>query len=286
MQALPTSLSGSGVGGGSLSSLPHILHPSHQPHLRSSPNTAGLRHDQHHVGGHGGVAGGHGGVAGGHGGGATVQQGSPLLHVDGMHQMDALPPGPSQLATPTQQQMEKSVTHMDQLANDRGGGLITPANTASPPNHIRNMLLSQHHQQSSKGTVITGTNPMLMSHGSPAPPPAAPTPPTHASVHTPPMGGAGELHPALSSRGDHSHPSNSGAAMLQQQQPPMSPVTPPPAPDNPTSIHTYGGWSYPHPQHAAVLLGNESYAHGLPLLPTMQANTPTTQNHAFFKANF
>lgn len=206
--------------------LPHSLHPSHQ-HLRSA---TGLRHDQHHG------------------------QNSPLLHVDSMHQLDSIP-------TPTP--AEKAVSHIDHLPSD---GIITTANTASPPNHIRNMLLSQHHQQSSKGGgVITGSNPIMMGHQSPAPP---------SHVHTPTMGG--DMHPGLSSRNEHPHSSSGGILH------PVSPATPPS--DNPSSVHSYGGWSYPHPQHA-VLIGNDSYAHGLPLLPTVQANTPTTQNHAFFKTN-
>ena len=226
--------------GGSGGSLPHSIHPSHQ-HLRG----AGLRHDQHHN-----------------------QQGSSLLHVENVHQIESMP-NPSQMATPNQ--MEKpSVAHMDHLSND---GMITSANTASPPNHIRNMLLSQHHQQSSKsgGGVISGGNPILMGHQSPVP--------SSHGMNTPSLGG--DMHPSLSSRSEHPHSSSSSGILHAQT--PMSPVTPPS--ENPPSVHSYGGWSYPHHQHA-VIIGNDSYSHSLPLLPAMQANTPTTQNHTFFKASF
>lgn len=255
-QQQQASMSTSGVTGGSL---PHSLHPSHQ-HIRGNAAVAvaGLRHDQHH-------------------GGPGQQQVSQLLHVDGLHQLD-----PSQ-------QMEKSMAHIEQLANNGGTGgsvMITTANTASPPNHIRNMLLSQHHQQSSKSAVITGGNPVLMGHQHQS---SAQPPPGHSNVHTSPMGTMGEMHPGLSARslgGEHPHSSNtSGPGGILHPTTPMSPVTPPP--DNPSSVHSYGGWpANPYPQHHALLIGNESYAHSLPLLPPMQANTPTTQNHAFFKANF
>ena len=181
------------------------------------------------------------------GGGLRHDQHSPLLHVDGMHPMDSM-------TTPSP--LEKSASHIEQLPSD---GIITTANTASPPNHIRNMLLNQHHQQSNKSAVITSSNPILMGHQSPAPP---------SHVHTPPMGG--DMHRSLSN--EHSNSLH-----------PMSPATPPS--ENPVSVHNYGGWSYPHPQHA-VLIGNDTYTHGLPLLPAVQANTPTTQSHAFFKTNY
>lgn len=228
------STSPSGGGG----AIPHSLHQ----HGRTVSST-GFRHDQHHT-----------------------NQSSPLLHVDSMHQMDSIPTT-AQLATPTQ--AEKSMSHMDHLPSDT----ITTANTASPPNHIRNMLLNQHHQQSGKGGgVITGNNPILTGHQSPGPP-------THG-MHTPPMGGGGDIHSGRGLSNEHLHSSNSSGIMHPPA--PMSPVTPPS--DNPSSVHNYGGWSYPTHQHAVLI--NESYAHGLPLLPTVQANTPTTQNHAFFKANY
>lgn len=190
--------------------------------------------------------------------------------------MDTLP-APSH-SMPMPSQAEKPSSHIDQLPND--GSIITTANTASPPNHIRNMLLNQHHQQSSKsggGSVITGSNPILMGHPSPTGPP-----PGHH------MGGSGgDIHPGLSARTlaneQHPHSSNSGGGGgggIMHPPAPMSPATPPS--ENPASVHNYGGWSYP--QHA-VLIGNEPYHHGMPLLPAVQANTPTTQNH-FFKANF
>ncbi len=252
--SVPSSLSsgGGGGGGGGGGQIPssHQLHPSHH-HLRGAP---GLRHDQHHGGGGG--------------------RGSPLLHVDNLHPMDTMP-SPSQIPMATS--IEKpGGGHMEHLPGD---GMITTANTASPPNHIRNMLLSQHHQQSSgggKGGVISGGNPILMGHQSPVP--------SNHGMHTPPMGGGGggggDIHPNLSSRSEHSHSSNSSNTLYAQTT--MSPVTPPS--ENPSSVPTnYGGWPYSHPQHA-VIIGNDSYP-GMPLLPAMQASTPTTQ-HNFFKAAY
>jgi len=71
------------------------------------------------------------------------------------------------------------------------------------------------------------------------------------------------------------HSSNSSTLGMQ---PPMSPVSPS---ENPPSIHNPGfSWAYQQP----VIIGGENFTQTLPLLPAVQASTPTTQNHAFFKA--
>ena len=198
---------------------------------------------------------------------------SPYLHLDGPSQLQVHRQRMLEHAGPVSS-MEQSATHIEQIPNENL--MITSANTASPPTHIRTMLLNQQHQQhqqTNKSPIIAGMN--LMGHSMASSSPLAMGEnPTLASASHPP--------PALVSRSmssDHSHSSNSSG--LLQPQTPMSPATPPS--ENPSSVHSYSGWPY-HQQ--PVIIGNDSYPHGLPLLPTMQASTPTTQNQGFFKASF
>lgn len=200
--------------------------------------------------------------------------GSPYLHLEGASQLQQVHRQRVLEHAGPVSSLEQSVTHIEQIPNENM--MITSANTASPPTHIRTMLLNQQHQQhqqTNKSPIIAGVNMMGQALASSSPL-AMGENPTLASVSNPP--------PALVSRSissDHSHSSNSSA--LMQPQTPMSPATPPS--ENPSSVHSYGGWPY-HQQ--PVIIGNDSYPHGLPLLPTMQASTPTTQNQGFFKASF
>lgn len=208
------------------------------------------------------------------------EHGSPYLHLDGSAQLQQA--AHRQRAVLEQQQqhagpvssLEQSATHIEQIPNE--SMMITTANTASPPTHIRSMLLSQQHQQATnKSPIIAGVNYSMGQAMASSSPLAMGDNPTLASASHPPS--------ALASRSmssDHSHSSNSSSIL--QPQTPMSPASPPA--DNPSSVHSYGGWSYHHQQ--PVIIGNEAYPHGLPLLPTMQASTPTTQNQGFFKASF
>lgn len=249
------------------SALSHATHPSLQHLHRQNAGVGGggslgLRQEQHHI------------------------------HAMHPHQMENTP-SPAHLATPPGLVDPSVGSSMDHHIS--ADSMITTANTASPPNHIRNMLLNQHQQQSGGknggsggGVVIAGANPILMGHHSPAPPPH------HGGIHTPPLGGGGgcgiDMHPqvGLPSRGlnssDHSTSHNSSnsssAGGMMHSQPPISPATPPA--ENPPSV--YGSWAY-QPQHALLIGSNESYG-GLPILPPMQVTTPTTQNHNFFKASF
>ena len=133
--------------------------------------------------------------------------------------------------------------------------VIMNPNAVSPPHHIRDLILNQ---QANKSPVITGVNSIL-----------ANAVPTLAGLRT---SDSSSLTLTSSLNSDHS--SNSSSLGLQ---PPMSPVSPS---ENPPSIHNPGfNWAYQHP----VIIGGENFPQTLPLLPAVQASTPTTQNHAFFK---
>lgn len=242
----------------------HVTHPSLHQHLHrqnaGGGGPTGLRQEQHH------------------------------MHTMHPHQMDATP-SPAHLATPPALVDPSVGGGMDHHIS--ADSMITTANTASPPNHIRNMLLNQHHQQSGIGKgggggMIPGANPILMGHQSPVPPPH------HGGQHTPPLGGGGvgvDMHSQASlsrlNSSDHSasHNSSNSSSVggMLHSQPPVSPVTPPS--ENPPSVHNYGNWAYQSQPSSHLLLGgNETY--GMPLLPPMPATTPTTQNHNFFKGSF
>ena len=225
-------------------------------------------------------------------------------HMHGIHshQMDA---GlPSHLATPTGLVDPVSISGGSMDHHITTEGMITTANTASPPNHIRNILLNAGGSSKGGAGVIAGTNQMMMGHQSPAPshhPGQSPAPPPHhPGLHSSPLGpgpvvGGLDMHGPgglPSSRGlnnsDHSASHNSsnssstgggGGGMLHSTQPPISPATPS---SEPPPAHSYGNWTYQSPH---LIIGpNDSY--GVPILPPMQATTPTTQNHTFFKATF
>ena len=202
--------------------------------------------------------------------------GSPLVNVDGMHQPQQHH-GMEHNTPP-----ETSVSRMDHLPNDNI--LITTA-AASPPNHIRSIFLNQNQQQaqqrmSSKSPVVAGMH-LVGGHQGPA----TPGNPVHHGVTSTPIAMAdnpslGSNHPGAGQSlgvSDHSHSSNSG--VLLHAQSPMSPIIS--HSDNPPSVHNY---SWPYQQQ--VIIGNDSYAHGLPLLPAMQVNTSTSQSQAFFKQSY
>ena len=168
--------------------------------------------------------------------------------------------------------MEQAMTRIEQVPNEN---MLSATNPASPPVHIRSILLNQ---QSSKGPVITGTLPLQMN-------------PSPVLGHPVISGPTGDGYPSLtavstpilaSSSMSSDHSSSSGGSLvninsLQSSQPPMSPATPPS--DNPPSIqnpHGYTTWQYQH-------IGENYHPHSLPLLPAMQVSTPTSQTHAFFK---
>lgn len=87
---------------------------------------------------------------------------------------------------------------------------------------------------------------------------------------------------------DHSHPSlhghTHGHASHGQPGPggaPMSPASTT-SENNPPSVHNFAAWSYHHSQQPVIIGGQEAYP-GLSLHQAMQANTPTSQNQAFYK---
>jgi hypothetical protein len=52
--------------------------------------------------------------------------------------------------------------------------------------------------------------------------------------------------------------------------------------NNPPSVHNFAAWSYHHGQQPVIIGSQEGYP-GLSLHQAMQANTPTSQNQAFYK---
>ena len=232
-----------------------------------------------------------------------LSNGGMSHHLLQSHQMDT---GPSP-------QLPTSQGLVDPVAIG-GGGVeqqitaegMTTANTASPPNHIRNILLNQHHQQStgssSKGGppgVITGASPMMMTHQSPAP---SHHPALHSSSMGPGLlgglemhgsggGGGGPPNALPPSRGINSSDQSSihntsqtnstGSLLHSSSQQPLSPAS---SSENTSTVHNYGNWTYQSSQPHLIIGHNDSF--NMPILPPMQATTPTTQNHTFFKAAY
>lgn len=145
------------------------------------------------------------------------------------------------------QPLEQPIEH---IPNEN---VIMNPNAVSPPHHIRDLILNQ---QANKSPVITGANSILAN--------------TVPGLRT-----SDSSNLTLTSSLNSDHSSNSSTLGMQ---PPMSPVSPS---ENPPSIHNPGfSWAYQQP----VIIGGENFTQTLPLLPAVQASTPTTQNHAFFKA--
>lgn len=224
--------------------------------------------------------------------------GSPYIQVDSV---------PSQQQQQQQQQqqhgmeqhssasLEQSMARIEHIPNE--SIMISSANTASPPNHIRNMLLSHQQQQQQqqqqqanrKSPVIAGANPLQMGHQGPSQVTAAATmgalgmpAGAHIGMMENPAAAAAaaaalasaQQHHGLGARNDHSHSSIHGHG---QAAPPMSPASS--SSENPPSVHNFAAWPY-HQQQ--VIIGQEGYP-GLSIHQAMQANTPTSQNQGFFK---
>ena len=172
---------------------------------------------------------------------------SSITHEQPSPLMPVVSNGLQQVVDP--QPMEQAIEH---IPNE--SVVMNQVNVVSPPNHIRDLILNQ---QSNKSPVITGPNPVLVS--------------------STPGGRLIDNSLTLVSSLNSDHSSNSSSLALHSQ-PPMSPVSP--TSENPPSVHNPGfSWPYQQP----VLIGGENFTHTLPLLPAMQASTPTTQNQAFFK---
>ena len=172
---------------------------------------------------------------------------SSISHEQPSPLMPVVSNGLQQVVEP--QPMEQAIEH---IPNE--SVVMNQVNAVSPPNHIRDLILNQ---QSNKSPVITGPNPVLVS--------------------STPGGRLIDSSLTLVSSLNSDHSSNS-SSLAMHLQPPMSPVSP--ISENPPSVHNPGfSWPYQQP----VLIGGENFTHTLPLLPAMQASTPTTQNQVFFK---
>ena len=222
-------------------------------------------------------------------------------------QVDSVPPQQQQQQAHAMEQhaspsLEQGMARIEHIQND---GIMSSANTASPPNHIRNMLLSHQQQQqqqqqqaSRKSPIITGSNPLQMGHqgaqqvtaatmGALGMPAGA-----HIGMMENPAAAAAAAA-ALASAQHHGlgvrniaaeHP-HSAAALHGHGQPgaPMSPTAS--SSDNaaaPSVQHNFATWSYHHQQ--PVIISQDGYA-GLSIHQAMQANsTPTSQqNQGFYK---
>ncbi len=171
----------------------------------------------------------------------------PVIHMETASQPVEAAPG-----------LESSMSHIEQIPND--SVMLNSANPASPPNHIRTLLLN-----AGKSSVITGT-PVLSSHISMAN--------AIEGVQTYALSG----NQTLVSSSDHS--SNTSGSLINLHAPPISPASP--VSVNAPSIHNPPGFGWSYPQQ--VIIGAENYPHPLPLLPAMQATTPSSQPHQFYKA--
>lgn len=197
--------------------------------------------------------------------------------------------------------LEQGMARIEQIQNE--SIMISSANTASPPNHIRNMLLSHQQQQQQSGTrkspvVTAGAGSLQLGHQGPSQVAAAATmgalgmpAGAHIGMMENPAAAAAAAaalasaqHHGLGVRNiaaDHTHPAAAtihGGHGHGQAAAPMSPANSSSS-ENPPSVHNFATWSY-HQQ--PVIIGQEGYP-GLSLHQAMQGNTPTSQNQAFFK---
>ena len=240
--------------------------------------------------------------------------GSPYIQVDSVpsqqpqsqqQQQQQQQHGIEQHSAPS---LEQGMARIEQIQNE--SIMISSANTASPPNHIRNMLLSHQQQQqqqqgSRKSPVVTaGVGSLQLGHQGPSQVAAAPTMgalgmpagahigmmenPAAAAAAAAALASAQQAHQhhGLGVRNiaaDHTHPAAAtihGGHGHGQAAAPMSPANSSSS-ENPPSVHNYATWSY-HQQ--PVIIGQEGAGYpGLSLHQAMQGNTPTSQNQAFFK---
>lgn len=163
--------------------------------------------------------------------------------------------------------IDQPMSRTEQIPNEH---MLSNTNPASPPVHIRSILLNQ---QSTKGPVIAGTVPLQLS----------PSPVLGHSI----ISGPGDVNPTLGSVGTPSNimacdqPANPGSIMnvnsLQSSQNPVTPSSESlPTAHNP---HTFTTWPYQQP----VIISENYHTQSLPLLPALQVSTPTSQS-TFFKA--
>lgn len=156
--------------------------------------------------------------------------------------------------------MERAVAHIEHIPNE---SMITNTSTASPPNHIRNLLLNQQlasaAANAAKSQVITSAGlPIMLSH------------------HQSSSNAVPQLVSDVVSSGNIGGPRSMDSAQPGASAMLHSPVSPQ---ESGPSIGSYS-WG-PYQQ----IIGTEGgFPHTLPLLPAMQANTPTTTNQVFFKA--
>lgn len=224
--------------------------------------------------------------------------GSPYVQVDSVppQQQHAM----EQHSSPS---LEQGMTRIEHIQNE--GIMISSANTASPPNHIRNMLLSHQQQQQQqqqanrKSPVISGTSSLQLGHQAPSQATAAATLGTlgmpagaHIGMMENPAAAAAaaaalasaQQHHGLGVRNiaaEHAHSATvHGHGHGQPSTAPMSPASS--TSESAPSIHNFAAWSYHHGQQP-VIIGQEGGYPGLSLHQAMQANTPTSQNQSFFK---
>ena len=206
------------------------------------------------------------------------------------------------------------MTRIEHIPNDsiRESIMMSSANTASPPNHIRNMLLSHQQQQqqqaSRKSPVIAGANSLQL--GGHQGPTAATmgalsmSAGTHLGMMTENHAAAAAAAAAIASAqqqqqqhhglgvkniaADHSHPSlhsHTHDHAPHGQPPggaPMSPASST-SENNPPSVHNFAAWSYHHGQQPVIIGSQEAFPDLSIHHQAMQANTPTSQNQAFYK---
>lgn len=165
--------------------------------------------------------------------------------------------------------IDRPMSRTEQIPNEH---MLSTANPASPPVHIRSILLNQ---QNSKGPVIAGTVPLQLS----------PSPVLGHSI----ISGPGDVNPTLGSLATPSlassimacdQPANPSVMNVNSLTSSQNSVTP--SSDNlPTAHnpHTFTTWPYQQP----VIIGENYHTQSLPLLPAIQVSTPTSQS-TFFKA--
>ena len=228
--------------------------------------------------------------------------GSPYIQVDSVpSQQQQQQHAMEQHSSPS---LEQGMARIEHIQNE--SIMISSANTASPPNHIRNMLLSHQQQQQQqqqqanrKSPVIAGANSLQLGHQGPSQVTAAAATmgalgmpagahigmmenPAAAAAAAAALASAQQQHHGLGVRNiaaEHSHAAIHGHPAHGQVGAPMSPTSS--SSENPPSVHNpFTAWSAYHQQ--PVIINQEGYP-SLSLHQAMQANTPTSQNQGFFK---
>ena len=236
--------------------------------------------------------------------------GSPYIQVDSVPSQQQQQQQQHAMEQHPSPSLEQSMARIEHIQNE--SIMISSANTASPPNHIRNMLLSHQQQQQQqqqqqanrKSPVIAGSNSLQLGHQGPPQVTAAtmsalgmPTGAHMGMMENSAAAAAAAAALASAQQQQHhglgvrniaaEHPHTAAAIHGHghghshghgQAGAPMSPASS--SSENPPSVHNpFTTWSY-HQQ--PVIIGQDGYT-GLSLHQAMQANTPTSQNQSFFK---